>query len=106
MKKYGDNGDKLPLFEIETPDLYKDMIKMKCHFDISKFDTTNPDYQPDLGANKAVVGKMKAESSGNAISELVGLRPNMYSFEWCAERLKVQWRGLESIGQMASSDPG
>ena len=34
------------VYEFETPDLYKDMIDMKEHFDFSSFDPSNPYYQP------------------------------------------------------------
>ena len=86
-KKYGEKSHLLStdtdslMYKIETPDLYRDMIAMKQHFDLSNFDRANPYYQPDFGANKAVVGKMKDEASGKPISEFGGLRPKMYSFE-------------------------
>ena len=51
------------------------------NFDLSKVDTTNPYYEAECGANKPVVRKRKNEASGNAISEFVGLRLKMYSFE-------------------------
>ena len=80
-RKYGEKSHLLfrdthsLMYEIETPDLYKDMIARKEHFDLSNIDTTNHYYQPYFGANKAVVWKIKEEESGNPISEIVGLRP-------------------------------
>ena len=39
------------MYEIETPDLYKDMIDMTQHFDLSHFDATNRYYQADFVAH-------------------------------------------------------
>ena len=69
------------MYHIETRDVYKDMVEMTENFDMSNFEPTNPYYEPGFAANKAVVGKMKDEVAGNPITELVGLRPKMYSFE-------------------------
>ena len=57
------------MYHIETPDVYKDMVEMKEHFDMSILETTNPYYEPGFAANKAVVGKMKDEVTGNPIAE-------------------------------------
>ena len=84
------------MYEIETPDLYRDMIDMKQHFDLSNFDPSNPYYQPDFGANTDVVVKKKDEASGNPISEFVGLRPKMYSFEMVCKKPDGT---LETVGK-------
>ena len=60
-------------------DFYQDMIDHKDYFDLSNYPPTHPYYEPALGRNKAVLGKMKDEAGGHAISEFVGLRPKMYS---------------------------
>ena len=52
------------MYDIETPDVYMDMVEMKDHFDLSHFEPTNPYYEPGFAANKAVVGKMKDEVAG------------------------------------------
>ena len=83
------------MYEIEKPDLYREMIEMKEHFDLSNFDPSNTYYQPDFGVNKAVVGKRKVEASGNPISEFVGLRPKMYSFEIVCRKAKST---METVG--------
>ena len=69
------------MYHIETADVYKDMVDMKDHFDLSNYEPTNPYYEPGFATNKAVVGKMKDEVAGNPIAEFVGLRPKMDSFE-------------------------
>ena len=84
------------MYEIEAPDLYRERIDMKQHFDLSNLDRAKPYYQPDLVANKAVVGKMKDEASGNPISELVGLRLKIYSFEMVCKKPD---RTLETVGK-------
>ena len=63
------------MYHIETADVYKDMVEMKDHFDLSNYEPTKPYYEPRFAANKAVVGKMKDEVAGNPIAEFVGLRP-------------------------------
>ena len=63
------------MYHIETPDVNKDMVEMKDHFNLSKFERTNRYYEPGFAATKALVGKMKDEVAGNPIAEFVGLRP-------------------------------
>ena len=48
---------------------------------MSNFDTANKYYKPEFQRNKAEVGLMKDEAAGNAITEFVGLRPKMYSYQ-------------------------
>ena len=69
------------IYHIERPDVNKDMVEMKEHFDMSNFEPTKPYYEPRFAANKAVLVTMKDEVAGNPIAEFVGLRPKMYSFE-------------------------
>ena len=66
---------------MKKPQVYKDLVEMKDHFDLSNLEPTNPYHEPGFTANKAVVGKMKAEVAANPIGEFVGLRPKMYSFD-------------------------
>ena len=40
------------MYHIETPDVYKDMVDMKEHFNMSNFAPTNPYYEPGFGTNK------------------------------------------------------
>ena len=46
-------------------------------FDFSNYSTKSKYYDD---TNKLMVGKMKDETAGVAIKELVGLKPKMYSF--------------------------
>ena len=81
-KKY---GDKLKLlatdtdslkYEIETEDLYKDMINIKDYFDFSEYNKDHFCFDP---TNAKVIDKFKDETNGNPIVEFVGLRPKMYT---------------------------
>ena len=65
------------MYHIETPDVYKDMVEMKDHFDLSNYEPTNPYYEQGFAAHKAVVGKMKDEVAGNPIVEFVGPPKNV-----------------------------
>ena len=80
--RYGDKAHLLftdtdsLMYHIETPDIYKDMLEMKQHFDLSDMPANFSDF-----TNEKVVGKMKDETQGDPILEFVGLRPKMYSFK-------------------------
>ena len=90
--KYGDKSHLLftdtdsLMYEIETPDLYKYMIFMKEHFDLSNIDPSNAYYQEDFGGIKALVSKTNDEARGNTIPEFVCLRSRMYSFEMVCKK--------------------
>ena len=64
------------LLEIETGDVYKDMIQNQTLYDTSDYPQDHPLYS---SANKKVLGKLKNECAVRAIAEYVGLRPKMYS---------------------------
>ena len=82
--KYGDRArllftdtDSL-CYRIQTEDFYEDISE-----DVPKwFDTSNfPKGHPIGGANKKVLGMMKDEAGGEAISEFVGLRFKLYAYK-------------------------
>ena len=84
--KYGDKArllftdtDSL-MYEVETPDIYKDMAEHQDLFDMSNYEPANPYYKYEFKENNSKVGFMKDEAAGHAISEFVGLRPKMYSY--------------------------
>jgi hypothetical protein len=65
------------VYQIFTDDLYVELASRREHFDFSGY----PESHPLFGCeNKMVMGKMKDESSGEIITEFVGLRPKMYSY--------------------------
>ena len=91
--KYGD-GIKLLmsdtdsfLYQVKTEDIYKDMIEMKEDMDMSEYPKgacikTSEGLLPLYdGINKKVIGKMSDEKPGDIISEVVALKPKMYSIK-------------------------
>ena len=86
-QKYGNKAQLLftdtdsLMYWVETEDIYADMVEDADLYDMSNFDTAHPQYKPEFQQNKAVVGLMKDEASGNPITEFIGLRPKMYSFQ-------------------------
>ena len=86
-KKYGDRAHLLftdtdsLMYEVETADIYADMVNSREMYDLSNYPATHPKYNADFVLNRAKVGLMKDEAAGSIITEFVGLRPKMYSFE-------------------------
>ena len=83
-KKYGDNLQRLLtdteslMYEVCTEDFYQDMWVMKDEFHLASYPKSSHFYDP---TNNKVVGKVKDEASGQSISEFVGLKPMMASFQ-------------------------
>ena len=65
------------MFEIKTEDVYKGFSNDKEMFDYSNY-YAKSEYYDD--SNKLVVGKMKDETGGVTIKELVGLKPKIHSY--------------------------
>jgi len=85
--KYGDkvklilsDTDSL-MYLVETSDSYKDLVEMKDRMDLSGYpDVALPDGTRLFdNTNKKVVGKMSDEKPGEIISEVVALKPKLYS---------------------------
>ena len=81
--KYGNNSrllftdtDSL-MYETKTEDIYEDFSSDKEMFGFSNYSTKSKYYND---SNKLVVGKMKDETGGVAIEDILGLKPKMYSF--------------------------
>ena len=90
-KRYGDkikllmtDTDSLCV-EIETDDVYEDMVKQKEYYDFSEYPKNHFLYSTE---NQAVVGKFKDEEKSKIITEFVGLRSKLYT-------LKVQGKKEE-----------
>ena len=64
------------LLEIETEDVYADMVQNANLYDTSDYPESHPLHSTK---NKKVLGKMKDEMAGAPIAEVVCLRPKMYS---------------------------
>ena len=69
------------MYHVETEDFYEEMAECQEEYDMSNYDPANRYYKPEFQRNKAEVGLMKDEAGGNPITEFVGLRPKMYSYQ-------------------------
>ena len=69
------------LYEIETEDVYENIRsnpELHGWFDLSNYAADHP---LNNVTNKMVIGKMKDETAGKIMCEVVGLRAKMYSFK-------------------------
>ena len=73
-------------YEIETVDIYQDMLNDAQHFDTSDYRKDHPLYNT---VNKKVLGKMKDECAGVPPSEFIGLRSKMYSLLYDGKEKKT-----------------
>ena len=64
---------------VETDDIYKDMLEYKNLYDFSEYPINHHNY--DI-TNKKVLGKFKDEMKSLIITEFIGLKPKMYSFNY------------------------
>ena len=64
------------LLEIQTEDVYRDMVAHADLYDTSDYPREHPLHSVK---NKKVVGKMTDECAGRPIAEYIGLHPKMYS---------------------------
>ena len=68
------------MYEIETPDFYKDINPdVQAKFDISNYPEDHPS-GITTGVNKKALGMFKDEAGGEEIVEFVGLRAKLYSY--------------------------
>ena len=65
--------------EVEHPDVYAEMATFKDWFDFSEYPIDHPLYDE---TNRKVIGKFKDELHGACMTQFVGLRPKLYSFEY------------------------
>ena len=68
------------MYEVETADIYADMVNSREMYDLPNYPATHPKYNAELALNRQKVGLMKDDAAGCIITELVGLRPKMYWF--------------------------
>ena len=67
------------IIHVETDDIYKDMFDDKHLYDFSEYPTNHRNY--DI-TNKKVLGTFKDEMKSLIITEFIGLKPKMYSFNY------------------------
>ena len=85
-------------YEIETADIYEDMLKNKDKFDLSEYPKDHKCYDK---TNKKVYGKFKDTTKGAVIVEFVGNRPKLYSFVIEGEDEKLKKLKLERENKRA-----
>ena len=79
-RKYGERAQLLftdtdsLMYEIDTADVYEDMVEQKDLSDLSEYKPESPYYFTE---NKKVIGKFKDEAVGDPVVEFVGLKPKM-----------------------------
>ena len=66
------------MYEVCTDDFYHDMWAMKDEFDLARYPKSCSFYDP---TNNKMVGMFKHETSGQSLSEFVGLNPKMHSYQ-------------------------
>ena len=67
------------IIQVETDNIYKDMLENKNLYDFSEYPTNHPNYNI---INKKVLGKFKNELKSKIITEFIGLKPKMYPFHY------------------------
>jgi hypothetical protein len=68
------------IYLITTDDVYKDMFKNKYYYDMSSYESTDPQFGKFYDdTNKKVLGKFKDEFAGKVIASFRGPRPKMYA---------------------------
>ena len=67
------------IIQVETDNIYKDMLENKNLYDFSDYPINHLNY--DI-TNKKVLGKFKDELNSQIITEFIGLKPKMYSFDY------------------------
>ena len=75
------------IIQVETDDIYIDMSEDKNFYDFSNYTINHPNY--DI-TNKKVLGKFKDELNSLIMTEFIGLKPKMYSFEYIDNNVKIK----------------
>ena len=66
------------IVRVQTGNIYADMERNLDEYDTSNYPADHPLFSM---ANKKVIGKMKDELGGRLMTEFIGLRPKMYSYD-------------------------
>ena len=87
------------IIEVETDDIYKDMFEDKHLYDFSEYPKDHPNY--DI-TNKKVLGKFKDEMKSLIITEFIGLKPKMYSFNYIENNIVVNKNTHKGVKESVS----
>ena len=74
------------IIHVETDDIYNDMFEDKDKYDFSEYPKDHPNYDT---TNKKFLGKFKDEMKSKIITEFIGLKPKMYSFNYIEDNIIV-----------------
>ena len=74
------------IIQVETDNIYKDMLENEILYDFSNYPINHPNY--DI-TNKKVLSKFKDELDSLMITEFIGLEPKMYSFDYIDNSIKI-----------------
>ena len=74
------------IIQVETDDIYKDMLEDKNLYDFSDYPINHQNY--DI-TNKKVLMKYKDEMKSKIITEFIGLKQKMYSFDYIDNNIKI-----------------
>ena len=74
------------IIQVETDDIYKDMFEDKDKYDFSEYPPNHSNY--DI-TNKKVLGTFKDELKSRIITEFIGLKPKMYSFNFIENNIEI-----------------
>lgn len=107
-KEYGPRCDLLYtdtdslLFEVETEDFYKDMMKNSHLYDTSDYPADHPAFSKE---NKNVLRKMKDEMNGQPLAEVVCLKPKTYSMLRADDFARKKAKGVKKKKRSEKADP-
>ena len=87
------------IIQVETDDIYKDMLEDKNLYDFSEYPKNHPNY--DI-TNKKVLMKFKDEMKSLIITEFIGLKPKMYSFNYIDNNIIVNKNTHKGIKESIS----
>ena len=74
------------IVQVETVDIYKDMLENENLYDFSDYPINHPNY--DI-TNKKFLGKFKDKLNCKIIMEFIGLKPKMYSFDYIESNIII-----------------
>ena len=80
------------IIQVETDDFYKDMLEDKNLYDFSEYPINHPNY--DI-TNKKVLGTFKDEMNSLIITEFIGLKPKIYSFNYINNNIKINENNIK-----------
>jgi hypothetical protein len=100
--RYGDNARLLFtdtdsfMYNIQTDDVYGDMIEDRQHYDFSAYDKNTYIYSQQVEGNTKAFGKFKDEEAKDPIIEFAGRAPKEYSYRTASDVKKIKGKGTPS----------